>query len=117
MSDPIRGIGPVIPIEVPQGGQTNGAPAAAAATEQAAQQQAAAAAATAASSDSADVSHAEALLTTITAAAADIATIDEARVAALREAIQSGTFQADPQQIAQRIVEIERLLAATEDGS
>jgi flagellar biosynthesis anti-sigma factor FlgM len=63
------------------------------------------------------VSRAQALLAAISAASGEIPMIDEARVAALQSAIEAGTYQVEPLQIARKIVEIERLLSAgTESG-
>lgn len=61
--------------------------------------------------DSADISHAEALLATISAAAAKLPTVDAARVAELQQAVQDGTYKVDARQIAEKIVEIEKLLS------
>lgn len=66
--------------------------------------------------DSADVSRAEALLATISAAAGQVPLIDEARVTELQAAIQSGTYQVEPQRIAEKLVEIERILSAKTGG-
>ena len=63
--------------------------------------------------DSADVARAEALLATITQAAAAVPPIDPARVEALKQAVNSGIYEANPQQIAERIIEIEALLSST----
>ena len=62
--------------------------------------------------DSADVSRVEALLAKITAAAHTVPPVDPTRVAEIRQAINSGTFQANPQQIAKMIMEIEQLLTS-----
>jgi flagellar biosynthesis anti-sigma factor FlgM len=62
--------------------------------------------------DSADVSRVEALLATITVAANSVPPVDPTRVAELQQAINSSTFQADPQQIAKMMMEIEQLLAS-----
>jgi flagellar biosynthesis anti-sigma factor FlgM len=62
--------------------------------------------------DSTDVARAEALLSAITQAAAAVPPIDQTRVAELQKAINSGAYQPNPQQIAQKIVEIEALLAS-----
>ena len=102
MPDPIRGIDPTIPIEIAQAGQSAG-PSGAATTGPSPN---------AASVDSADVARAEALLATISNAAAEIPSIDQTRVAALRQAIEAGTYQVNPQQIALKIVQIEDLLGS-----
>jgi flagellar biosynthesis anti-sigma factor FlgM len=62
--------------------------------------------------DSADVSRVEALLATITSAANTVPPVNQTRVAELQQAINSGTYQANPQQIAKMIMEIEQLLAS-----
>jgi negative regulator of flagellin synthesis FlgM len=62
--------------------------------------------------DSADVSRVEALLATITAAAHTVPPVDPTRVAEVQQAINSGTFRANPQQIAKTLMEIEQLLAS-----
>ena len=67
--------------------------------------------------DSADVAWAQALLATITQAAAEVPPVDQTTVAELQQAINSGTYQANPQQIAEKIVEIEALLASRQSLS
>jgi negative regulator of flagellin synthesis FlgM len=62
--------------------------------------------------DSADVAGVEALLATITRAANTVPPVDQTRVAELRQAINSGVYQANPQQIAKMMMEIEDLLAS-----
>lgn len=62
--------------------------------------------------DSADIGRAESLLATISTAAAAVPATDPSRVAELQRAILSGAYQIDPQQIAERFIEIEQLLAA-----
>jgi flagellar biosynthesis anti-sigma factor FlgM len=52
--------------------------------------------------DSADVARAEALLATITQAAAAVPPVDPARVAALKQAVNSGIYAANPHQIAEK---------------
>ena len=61
--------------------------------------------------DSADVATVEALLATITKAANAVPPVDQTRVAQLQQAINSGTYQANPERIAKMIMEIEELLA------
>ena len=102
MPDPIQGVNPTGPLEIAQTGQAGTSSGAAPASRPS----------TAASPDSADVARAEALLATIAQAAGSVSGIDEARVAALQQAIQSGTYQADPQQIAQKMLELEALLVS-----
>lgn len=110
MPEPISGVSPPVPIEVAQTGQAGTVPGAARPHE------ASSGPSAPASVDSADVARAEALLTTISTAAAEVSAIDEARVAALRQAVQSGAYQVDPQQIAQRMLDIENLLSAGTGG-
>jgi negative regulator of flagellin synthesis FlgM len=62
--------------------------------------------------DSADVARAQALLATIATAADTVPPVNQTRVAELRQAINSGTYQSNPQQIAKMIMEIEDLLAS-----
>jgi negative regulator of flagellin synthesis FlgM len=62
--------------------------------------------------DSADVSRVEALLATITSAANTVPPVDQTRVAELQQAINSGRYQSNPQQIAKMLMEIEQLLAS-----
>ena len=67
--------------------------------------------------DTADVTSVEALLATITKAANAVPPIDQTRVAELQQAINSGTYQANPQQIAKMLMEIEELLASKGNAS
>ena len=63
--------------------------------------------------DSADVGQTKNLLAVISTAAADTPVIDEARVAALQQAIANGTYQVNPQQIAQKLLDLDGALGAT----
>ena len=63
------------------------------------------------SSDLTDVSKTEGLLQVMAQAAATVPAVDEARVNELRDAIAGGTFQSDPQVIAQRMAQWETALA------
>ena len=101
MPDPIRGVNPAQPLDVASTGQTPAAPAPDGSAPQPAPGPV----------DSADVARAEMLLATISTAAQSVPAIDRSRVAELRGAILSGTYQVNPQQIAQKITEIEQLLA------
>ena len=56
-------------------------------------------------------------LATITRAANAVPPIDQTRVAELQQAINSGTYQANPQQIAKMLMEIEALLASRGNAS
>jgi negative regulator of flagellin synthesis FlgM len=108
MPDPIRGVdtaNPVTPTSTGQAGaaqSTDATNAAASATTSS----------TSASAgvDLADVGQTEALLQTIIQAASNTPGIDQTKVAELQQAIASGTYQANPQSIAQKIVELEALL-------
>lgn len=105
MPDPIRGVDTPHPITP---AATGGAGAAASADNAAA---AVGAAATApAAADLADVGQTEALLQTIVQAASATPGIDQAKVDELRQAIASGAYQANPQSIAQKIVELDAQL-------
>jgi|HubBroStandDraft_6_1064221.scaffolds.fasta_scaffold94615_2 flagellar biosynthesis anti-sigma factor FlgM len=64
----------------------------------------------AAGSDVADVAQTEALLQSIVQAANNVPGIDQAKVTELQQAIASGNYQANPQSIAQNLVELEALL-------
>lgn len=61
--------------------------------------------------DLANVTQVEALLQTIGALASNVPSVDQARVAAIRAAITSGTYQVNPQAIAEKMLQIERLLS------
>lgn len=101
MPDPIHGVNPTQPLDVASTGQTPAAPAPGGPAPQPAHGPV----------DSADVARAEMLLATISTAAEKVPAVDRSRVAELRGAILSGTYQVNPQQIAQKITEIEQLLA------
>jgi negative regulator of flagellin synthesis FlgM len=101
MPDPIQGLNPTGPVELGQTGQAGTSTGTASATPPAGSP----------SIDSADVARAEALLATIAKTAADVPAIDQQRVAELQQAIQSGTYQVDPQQVALKILQLEGLLA------
>jgi negative regulator of flagellin synthesis FlgM len=100
MPDPIRGVDTAGPVTATATTQTGSAPSAEAASEQTA----------ASSTDSADVGQTEALLQTIVEAASNTPGIDQSKVAELQKAISSGAYEANPQSIAQKIVELENLL-------
>lgn len=107
MPDPIRGVdnsnpvAPTSPTATGQAGATDSAGAASGAN---------ATGATSPSTDLADVAQTEALLQSIIQAASNTPGIDQAKVAELQQAIASGAYQANPQSIAQKIVELETLL-------
>jgi len=100
--DRIQGVNATQPIEVTSTGQAPSAPTTA---------RTAPAPPAQGPVDSADVARAEALLAAIATSAQGVPNIDQAQIAELRRAIQSGTYQISPQQIAQKIMEIEQLLA------
>ncbi len=106
MPDPIRGANPIDALGVASAGQPGSPPAAAPAAQQSA----------VAPVDSADLARAEALLTAISQAASTVPPVDPIRVAELKQAINSGIYQANPQVIAQKIIEIEGLLYARGNG-
>jgi flagellar biosynthesis anti-sigma factor FlgM len=58
----------------------------------------------------ADVGQTEALLQSIVQAANNVPGIDQGKVAELQKAITSGSYQANPQSIVQKLVELENLL-------
>lgn len=107
MPDPIRGVdnsnpvAPTSPTATGQAGATDSAGAASGAN---------ATGVTSPSTDLADVAQTEALLQSIIQAASNTPGIDQAKVAELQQAIASGAYQANPQSIAQKIVELETLL-------
>lgn len=102
MPDPIQGVNATAALSVASPGEAGSSQAGSRAEP----------AGAAAPVDSADVTRAEALLATILQAGAAIPPVDEARVAELQQAISSGAYEANPQQIAQKIMEIEYLLGA-----
>ena len=102
MPDPIQGLNPIDPLGIASTGEA-GSSSTTARTEQPR---------TPNPVDSADVAWAEALITTITQAAATVPPIDQTRVAELQQAVNAGVYQANPDTIAQKIVEIEALLAS-----
>jgi negative regulator of flagellin synthesis FlgM len=102
MPDPIRGISTANPITATATAQASSANAADAAN--------ASTPATGGGSDLADVGQTEALLQTIGQAASTTSGIDQGKVAELQKAISSGAYQANPQSIAQKMVELEDLL-------
>jgi negative regulator of flagellin synthesis FlgM len=104
MPDPIQGVNPTQPPDVASAGQAPAVPASGGSTQQPAP----------AAVDSTDVAQAEALLATIASAAKTVPVVDQSRVAELQQAVLSGTYRVDPQQIAQKIFELEQLLAAGE---
>lgn len=108
MPDPIRGVGSSDPVSAPSvAGQAGSAAPADAANPAAAS---AAQAAATPGVDLADVTQTEALLQNIIQAASNTPGIDQAKVNELQQAIASGAYQANPQSIAQKLVELEAQL-------
>jgi flagellar biosynthesis anti-sigma factor FlgM len=105
MPDPIRGVDTTNPVTATSAGQTGSAKAADAGATTAA-----APAAPSSGADLADVAQTETLLKTIVDAANNTPGIDQTKVTELQNAISSGSYQANPQSIAQKIVELENLL-------
>ena len=103
MPDPIRGVNTAQAVTATSTAQTGSAKSADAAAD-------AQDAATASSADLADVGQTEALLKSIVDAASNTPGIDQTKVSELQQAISSGSYQANPQSIAQKIVELENLL-------
>lgn len=58
-----------------------------------------------AGSDLADVSQIQSLLETINATAGAVPSVDQSRVASVREAIANGSYSVDPQQIAKGLLD------------
>ncbi len=107
MPDPIQGVNTSGPIGTIASGQAGASQASAASS----------AATPAAAIDQADVGGTAALLTTIAEAASEVPTIDETRVAALQQAIAAGTYQVDPQKIAEGLMQLESGIASGGGGA
>jgi negative regulator of flagellin synthesis FlgM len=106
MPDPIRGVdtpNPVTPTTAPT---TTGATGSTQSTDNTANATGTSAA-TAPAADLADVGQTEALLQNIIQAASNTPGIDQSKVAELQQAIASGTYQVNPDSIAQKLVELE----------
>jgi flagellar biosynthesis anti-sigma factor FlgM len=102
MPDPIQGVNATQSLDVAQTGQA-GAPSASTGTAPSGSPKPV---------DSADVARAEALLAAILNTAKGVPSIDQSKVAELQRAIQSGAYQVNPQQISEKIMEIEQLLTS-----
>jgi negative regulator of flagellin synthesis FlgM len=105
MPDPIRGVdtpNPVTPTATTGAGAT-GSPQS---TDDAASATGASTSA-AAATDLADVAQTEALLQNIIQAASNTPGVDQSKIADLQQAIASGTYQVNPDSIAQKLVELE----------
>jgi negative regulator of flagellin synthesis FlgM len=108
MPDPIRGVGtpnPVGPASTPASTAATGS---AQAADVASLPNSSSVAGSGA--DLADVGQTEALLQSIVQAASTTPGIDQNKVSELQQAISAGTYQVDPQSIAQKIVELENQL-------
>ena len=102
MPDPIRGVttpNPVTPTATGAAGQAQSADNAATVANTAGTATPA--------TDLANVGQTEALLQTILQAASNTPGIDQSKVDELKQAIASGAYQANPQSIAQKLVELE----------
>jgi flagellar biosynthesis anti-sigma factor FlgM len=102
MADPIRGTNPIDVSGVASTGGPESQPAATPKPPPV----------TPTAVDSADLSRANTLLTAISQAAASVSTIDRMQVGQLQVQLNSGTYRADPQLIAEKIMEIESLLSS-----
>ncbi|MGH7094603.1 MAG: flagellar biosynthesis anti-sigma factor FlgM [Stellaceae bacterium] len=106
MSNPIQGINTTGPTGVGGAGQSG-------ATQGSGQSKQPE---TAPQLDLADVGGTQALLTQIADAASGVPTIDQGKVDALRQQIAAGTYQVNPQQIAQKMLGLDANLAAGGSG-
>jgi negative regulator of flagellin synthesis FlgM len=104
MPDPIRGVTTPNPVTTTSTTQTSSTKSADAAISSSSTLPASP------SADLADVGQTEALLQTIIQAASNTPGIDQAKVSDLQKAIASGTYQTNPQAIAQKLVELENQL-------
>jgi negative regulator of flagellin synthesis FlgM len=104
MPDPIRGVDTPNPIAPTTAPTTTGATGSTQSTDNAANT---GASTPAAATDLADVAQTETLLQNIVQAASNTPGIDQSKVAELQQAIASGTYQANPDSIAQKLVELE----------
>jgi negative regulator of flagellin synthesis FlgM len=95
MPDPIQGVTTNIPLGVTSTGQSGATPS----TDGNAASQIVAPA-----TDNADVGQTEALLVQIMQAANNAPSVDEARVNALQQAVQNGTYQVDSMAIAKKLM-------------
>ncbi len=107
MPDPIRGVSTTDPVTATNSAGQTGSAQSADATNAA---NAPNAAITSGAADLADVGQTEALLQSIIQVASSTPGIDQNKVVELQQAIASGAYQANPQSIAQKIVELEAQL-------
>jgi flagellar biosynthesis anti-sigma factor FlgM len=101
--DPIHGVNTTDPVTATSTNRNT-------ATTQTDAAAAASASSGAAGTDVADVAQTEALLQSIVQAASSVPGIDQNKIAELQQAVASGNYQANPQAIAQKLVELEALL-------
>jgi negative regulator of flagellin synthesis FlgM len=106
MADPIRGVNPIDVSGLAPADQPGSPPASAESEQPGA----------VIPVDTADLTRAEALLSAISLASANVPSVNQSRIAELQQALNSGTYQANPQLIAQKIVEIEGLLSSRSSG-
>lgn len=106
MADPIRSANPIDVSGLAPADQPGSPPAAAPSEQQGA----------VVPVDTADLGRAEALLSAISQASASVPSVDQSRVAELQQALNSGTYQANLQLIAEKIMEIEGLLSSRGSG-
>jgi negative regulator of flagellin synthesis FlgM len=106
MADPIRGVNPIDVSGVAPADQPGSPPASAPSEQPGA----------VIPVDTADLTRAEALLNAISLASANVPSVNQSRIAELQQALNSGTYQANPQLIAEKIVEIEGLLSSRSSG-
>ncbi len=102
MADPVRGVNPIDVSGLAPADQPGSPPASAPSEQQG----------TVIPVDTADLTRAEALLSAISQASASVPSVNQSRVAELQQALNSGTYQANPQLIAEKIMEIEGLLSS-----
>ena len=106
MPDPIRGVDTPNPIAPTTAPTTTGATGSTQSTDNVANTAGASTPAPAAT-DLADVAQTETLLQNIVQAASNTPGIDQSKVAELQQAIASGSYQVNPDSIAQKLVELE----------
>lgn len=109
MPDPVRGVNAADGLNVNSAGGPSGGQAASSSGQ--------APSTTAPPVDSADVTQAEALLQTIGTLASAVPAADQARVAQFRQSIASGSYQVNPQAIAEKMLKIEQLLTGSSSKS
>jgi negative regulator of flagellin synthesis FlgM len=101
MPDPIRGVNAADALGVTATDQSGNGNTATGATGSAAATPA---------TDTADVSKVESLLAAIGTMSGSLPAVDQARVQEIQQSIANGTYQVNPQTVAQKMLELERLL-------